>query len=777
MRRTTDMNSIITMTTAFKRVGVPYLLLIATLLSAAAPNQSQSRATLQGRVIDAHGQGLASVRVSIATAAPKQGKGFLCPSCYVDCGKVALTDAEGNFEIPSLAPELRFELLAVANGFVSTFQRNIDPAEDKPTITLQSFDPSQTPAEQLCQGRVVDSFGDPIADVLVEIEGWTDGDTGTWGNARRIMKTPIAVTDAKGQFTLATLQTVEALHINLSNRTYAQQECYDLALGGPEQTFQLQAGVSISGRLTYQGKPLAKRTIGIVSQKRSPRSNFTRSSVPTNSQGEFHFFNLPADLSYYLAADMESVSELGQTSIKKLGPWKNGHAENIGDLKVETALSISGVVKTRNDATIPPDSVILVSHQQAWNLLSIPLAPDGKFAFKNVLPGPIRITVRVPGYRLAAMNRSFSGLNRGELLATISESSENLLFLIEEGSWQSAPRRPDFSKGENARDRPLHGIEALPKTRQAANVMIRVRDKSTKTPITHFRLTPGWKFPGGSEPTWHSYQQQQIEGQSQHSIVIAKRNAVAFVRIDADGYIPTHQKVEGQHDKSLNIELQPGNGYHGKILTPDGKPAIGAQVLLTKHWPNHKRHYLVFLKEGQFRYDSLNQHETTIADLSGRFQLPARARSHPIIITHSKGYAAIEKPDHSSAATIQLQAWGTIEGVITGGPADDLDLAINRLKPRAQVAKESSLIDRFLIRVGLTEQRERADFWDFILVEPRITRYSDGTFLIKTIPPGRWNIQLTRKEPYGDGWIGKRVRSTIADVGPGLSTKIELAED
>ena len=772
-----DKNNIRIMTKAFERGCVPYFLLITTLLSAAAPNESQARVTLQGKVIDTQSQGLASVRVSIATAAPKQGKGFLCPSCYVDCGKMTLTDADGNFEIPNLDPELRFEILAVANGYVSTFERSIDPAEDKPEITMQGFAPSQTPADQLFQGRVVDSSGDPIADVIVEIDGWTIGDTTTWGRARPIMKTPIAVTDAEGQFTLATLRKVAALHINLSSSTHAQQEHYDLPLGGPETSFELHEGVSISGRLTDQGKPLADRTIGIVSQKRTPRSNFTRSSVPTNSQGEFHFFNLPADLSYYLAATIESVSDIGQTPIKRLGPWKNGHSENIGDLEIETALSISGVVKTKNGEAIPPDSVILIAHQRAWDSLSIPLAADGRFNFKNVLPGPITVRVRVPGFRLAAMNRSFSVLNGGELLATLSQSAENLLFLIEEGSWQSDLRRPNFPSGENARDRPLHGIEALPKTQQAAKVMIQVRDKSSKAPITHFRLTPGWKFPGGSEPVWDSYQQQEFEEQSGHPIVIAKRGAAAFVRIEADGYIPTHQEVEGQHDKSLVIYLQPGNGYHGKVLTPDGSPAIGAQVLLTKHWPNNERHSLVFLREGQFRYDSLNQHEVAFADLSGRFQLPPKARSHPIIITHPKGYAAIEKPNLTSAATIQLQAWGTIEGVITGGPADDLDLAINRLSPREQVEKERSLLDRFLIQVGLIEQRERTDFWDFILVEPRITRHSDGTFVIETIPPGRWNIQLTRKEPDGDGWIGKRVRSTIADVGPGQTAMIELAED
>jgi hypothetical protein len=134
------------------RFFVPCLFLLTSSLSASELGQTQPHSSLRGKVVDNESRGLSSVRVSIATASPKQGSGYLCPSCYVDCGKMAMTDATGRFEIPNLDPELRFELLLVADGYVSAFHPNIDPAEDKPVMALQPFDSTQIAPNQLFRG-------------------------------------------------------------------------------------------------------------------------------------------------------------------------------------------------------------------------------------------------------------------------------------------------------------------------------------------------------------------------------------------------------------------------------------------------------------------------------------------------------------------------------------------------------------------------------------------------------------------------------------------------
>ncbi|MBT5706942.1 MAG: carboxypeptidase regulatory-like domain-containing protein [Verrucomicrobia bacterium] len=688
-----------------------------------------------------------------------------------------MTDTTGHFEIPNLDPKLRFELLLVADGYVSAFHPNIDPAEDQPVITLQPYDSTQIAPNQLSRGRVIDSYGDPIANAIIEVRGWSTEETTTWGRSRRVMKTPIAVTNSNGQFELATRQEVTSLQIDISCRNYAHQEFYDLALGGLEQAFTLFTGVTVSGRLIHNGQPVANRRIQINSQRSTPRSNFTHNAVVTNPRGEFVFYNLPSTLTFNVAAAIDSIPELGRTPIRRIGPWTEGHSEDIGDLAIEPGFRISGTVKTLDGQTLPETSLLLIDHRDTWGLRSFPLSSDGKFALQGLHPGAMRVNVKIPGYRLAARNDSFSGLNRGELLGTLSKSTERLVILVEPGKWHEAPRRPDFLAGEDAQSRPLRGVESLLKSQQAASILIQVRDQVSSAPITSFKLTPGWLFEGGTDPIWQSYQQRIVTGRSDKAIVIAKRSGRAYVRIEADNYLPQYKEVEGLHGDSIVVHLTPGKGYRGQILTPEGEPAVGAQVLLTKHWPNSDRHYLVFIEGTSFRDDSIKRHDVDLTDLSGRFQLPAKDSSHPIIIVHPSGYAAIEHPSSSEPTTIRLQKWGAISGSIKGGAAADLQLGINRLEPRIQADTNNSIFDRFLTRIGINKSRERSDFWDFILVTPRTTRHSDGTFLIEDVPPGRWNVQLMRIEPYEGGSIGKRVRSTITDVAAGKTAPIELIED
>jgi len=79
-------------------------------LPAAAPQTA--RPNLTGSVHAKNGDALAAT-VFIATAGPKVGTSPFCPSCYADCQKSAKTDAAGKFEIQSLDPQLRFQVLAV----------------------------------------------------------------------------------------------------------------------------------------------------------------------------------------------------------------------------------------------------------------------------------------------------------------------------------------------------------------------------------------------------------------------------------------------------------------------------------------------------------------------------------------------------------------------------------------------------------------------------------------------------------------------------------------
>ncbi len=88
----------------------------------------------------------------IATAGPKVGTSPFCPSCYADCQKSAKADTEGKFEIKSLDPQLRFQVLAVATGFKPAYVNHVDPIQGPITVTLDPVEMAAAPPGNCLHG-------------------------------------------------------------------------------------------------------------------------------------------------------------------------------------------------------------------------------------------------------------------------------------------------------------------------------------------------------------------------------------------------------------------------------------------------------------------------------------------------------------------------------------------------------------------------------------------------------------------------------------------------
>ncbi len=81
-------------------------------------------------------------------AGVKKGYSAYCPTCWTDCGKRTVTDAEGAFSLSGLSGDLLFTLLVVRDGYSPAYVKKVDPAKGaaetallKPRSTIE--DPSQ----------------------------------------------------------------------------------------------------------------------------------------------------------------------------------------------------------------------------------------------------------------------------------------------------------------------------------------------------------------------------------------------------------------------------------------------------------------------------------------------------------------------------------------------------------------------------------------------------------------------------------------------------------
>jgi hypothetical protein len=191
-------------------------LLLAGLIMA----EPVTRPDLRGTVRDEAGQVLPAATVFIYTAAPKDGPGILCPSCYVDCGKQSTTGADGRFQIEGLDATLVFRVLVVAKGYQPEFVAGVDPAERQLDVTLKPVSGGEEPSQRM-RGRVVDATSQPVPGAVVRVGGVTRGSTTRFGGNSDV--DPVAVTDDSGAFVIHGREPFDAVGVSIEARGLARR--------------------------------------------------------------------------------------------------------------------------------------------------------------------------------------------------------------------------------------------------------------------------------------------------------------------------------------------------------------------------------------------------------------------------------------------------------------------------------------------------------------------------------------------------------------------------
>ena len=97
-------------------------------VAATAKPIPEDSATINGTIVDDSGEPAKDATVFVYSARLKHGYAIVCPTCWIDCGKRADTDAQGRFTITGLNPALKFRLLVVKDGFTATAKGGVDPA-------------------------------------------------------------------------------------------------------------------------------------------------------------------------------------------------------------------------------------------------------------------------------------------------------------------------------------------------------------------------------------------------------------------------------------------------------------------------------------------------------------------------------------------------------------------------------------------------------------------------------------------------------------------------
>ncbi|MBN1345708.1 MAG: hypothetical protein JXQ73_23650, partial [Phycisphaerae bacterium] len=118
--------------------------------------------------------------------------------------------------------------------------------------------------------------------------------------------------------------------------------------------------------------------------------------------------------------------------------------------------------------------------------------------------------------------------------------------------------------------------------------------------------------------------------------------------------------TEKDEDVTCDVKLHPAQYLTGQVLTPDGKPAGKAFLVLAAD------HYPILLKNRRVN-DLLGWHRQIRADDQGRYRFAMPAQSTGLLVLHDKGWATLPVRNLAQAKDVALQPWGAVEGSLRIG--------------------------------------------------------------------------------------------------------------
>lgn len=407
------------------------LLLIVATASVADPG------VLRGRVLDDQGAPLFGAVVDIYTARPRVGLATTCPSCYRDCAKSARTDADGRFSIGELDPKLLFRVLVFAAGRRAQVTQLIDPAEKALEVKLEAI-PASLPNDRMIRGRVLDERGKPLAGAIVWPTGAKTHEKRWWGSLPGV--DDAAVTDGDGRFVLTSKDSKLGLDLAASAPGFARFPGQLFDLNGSEHEIRMRFGANVSGRLLFEGKPVANRSIGIVQSDRSTGKFVGETTLATGDDGSFQFANLQTQQEYALYSLCDADRELPVLKTISLTTGSDGAIANLGDLLLLPGRTLAGRVEFPAGSAIPKGAKVRVDRSVAWDWCEVPLAPDGAYSVRNLPPEVYSVSIIAPGFILDASRLRYQHTSStGFAFRLRSNSESQIQIAIPMKAKQSAP--------------------------------------------------------------------------------------------------------------------------------------------------------------------------------------------------------------------------------------------------------------------------------------------------------------------------------------------------
>jgi hypothetical protein len=336
-------------------------------------------------------------------AGVKVGYSTFCPSCYIDCGKRAITDAKGAFKFEDLASDLWFTLLAARDGYIPEITKSIDPVK-VPTVSLKlAAKLPITDFSGTVRGRVVEADGSPIPYAIINPTGLITERGSYYGTIPGLE--PISITNKQGEFEVSYSKPTPKMLLEVEARAFAPKFAV-METGPDRRSVTLNDGAVIVGSLVQNGKPVPNAQIGLIARDRGGFGGdlklvgnpYEVVRIGTDANGRFTIPNVPAAVDWYVYAIMDSISALGAASPIEVHVSKDGEYVKAPDLVIKPGFHVRGTVLASDNKPIADGMRVILSSETVWDSQTVPLASDGHFESTNLPVGKYTIRASVKGY-------------------------------------------------------------------------------------------------------------------------------------------------------------------------------------------------------------------------------------------------------------------------------------------------------------------------------------------------------------------------------------------
>lgn len=425
------------------------LILLCLFACALVHGADSQRLDMTGQVIGPDGKPVANALAIVVAAGPREGNSPLCPYNYPDCGKRAMTDSDGAFRIESLDPAMDFWIAVLAPGYEPFNNSKILPEAGPVKVKLKVRDLSKVPPGGHAYGRIIGPDGQPVAGATLDIEGAQRGETTSWGCTDT---DGMVATDADGQFEILGKKPFTAVYAVI--KAYGLARRWARLEPGKMCFLRMNKGVTVRGRLTFNGQPLKNLKVGMDSVERECGKFFSGFRATTNDGGVFEFSDTPLDTKFTVFSILDSFQKTGAGFRREFDSGSRN--VDLGEIKAEPTYRLIGRVVLGDRKPVPSGTRMLLD---AWDILLVPLDADGRFDITGVPAGQTSLYLHLDGYHFSTKNPSLDSNHRG-LIGRIARDIPDLNILLEPGNppnYEDIDPLP-YEEQEKRKKEPLCGI-------------------------------------------------------------------------------------------------------------------------------------------------------------------------------------------------------------------------------------------------------------------------------------------------------------------------------